>query len=70
MKKRRSSVHRSQDMTGQNRSAIVEPKRGPPNTMHAHLLDHDGSEAEQGRRGELADKLFREIVRRVAASKK
>jgi hypothetical protein len=37
--------------------------------MLAHLLDHDDSETEHRRRGELADNLFREIVRRVAATK-
>ena len=68
MKKQRGSVDRSDDVTGPARSAIVEPKRKPTNAMHPHLLGHDGSEAEQGRRGDLADKLFRTIVRRAARS--
>jgi len=34
--------------------------------MLAHLLDRDGSEAGQRRRGDLADELFRTIVRRAA----
>jgi hypothetical protein len=38
--------------------------------MLAHLLDHDGSEAERRRRSDLADKLFQTIVRRAAANKK
>jgi hypothetical protein len=48
-----------------SRFIIVEPKR-KPNSILAHLLDHDGSEAEHRRPGELIDKLFREIVRRAA----
>jgi hypothetical protein len=48
-------------------SIIVEPKR-KPNSILAHLLDHDGSEAEHRRRGDLADKLFKTIVRRAALS--
>jgi len=49
-------------------SAIVTPAkpRRKPNTMLAHLLDRDGSEAGQRRRGDLADELFRTIVRRAA----
>ena len=49
------------------RSAIVEPKR-KPNAMLTHRLDHDESEEEHRRRGDLADELFRKIVR--AASKR
>jgi hypothetical protein len=55
----------SDDPTPPARSAIVEPKR-KPNTMLSHLLDHDGSDEEHRRRGELADKLFRTIVQRAA----
>jgi hypothetical protein len=49
------------------RSAIVEPKR--PKGMLAHLLLDDSPEAHQ-KRGDAADALFREIARRVAASKR
>jgi hypothetical protein len=59
----------NQETEQPKRSAIVEPKRRP-NSMHPHLLDHDGSEAEHRRRGELADELLREIKRRVAATKR
>ena len=48
-------------------SIIVEPKR-KPNSILAHLLDHDGSEAEHRRRGDLAGKLFKTIARRAALS--
>jgi hypothetical protein len=36
-----------------------------PNAMLAHLLNHDGSDEEPRRRGDLADELFREIKRRA-----
>ena len=49
------------------RSAIVEPKRAK-GTL-AHLLLDEGPEAHQ-KRGDAADALFREIARRVAASKR
>ena len=55
----------NQETEEPKRSAIVEPKRKPTNLLHPHLLDHDGSEAEHRRRGELADKLFRTIVQRA-----
>jgi hypothetical protein len=42
---------------------IVEPRK-PRNTMLAHLLE-DITPEEHRRRGELADNLFREIVRRA-----
>ena len=45
------------------RSIIVEPKR-PMNTMLAHLLVEITPE-EHRRRGDLADELFRTIVRRA-----
>jgi hypothetical protein len=78
MKKRHGPVIRLSEQqqannTGQEqprRSAIVEPKLVPSNAMLEHLLDHDGSEAEHRRRGELADKLFQTIVRRAAANRK
>ena len=41
---------------------IVEPKR-KPNSMLAHLLE-EITPKEHRRRGDLADNLFREIVRR------
>ena len=69
MKKRRGSVNLANDTAGAKHSAIVEPKRKLGNSMLAHLLDHDGSEAEHRRRGDLADELFRTIVRRAAANK-
>jgi hypothetical protein len=74
MKKRRKGPvirlqeHQANDNAEQpRRSAIVEPKR-KPNAMLTHLLDHDESEEEHRRRGDLAHELFRKIVR--AASKR
>jgi hypothetical protein len=71
MKKRAGPITRLNEQindTGQERrSAIVEPKK-LRNTMLAHLMD-DFDPEEHRRTGEKADELFREIVRRVAASK-
>ena len=64
MKKRRQMADGQEQP---QRSAIVEPKK-PRNTMLAHLIDDYDPEAHR-RAGEKADELFREIVRRVAASK-
>ena len=36
-----------------------------PTAMLAYLLNHDGSNEEPRRRGDLADELFREIKRRA-----
>ena len=52
-----------QPLTPPQRSIIVEPKRRP-NSMLAHLLEEITPE-EHRRRGELADELFRTIVRRA-----
>jgi hypothetical protein len=48
------------------RSAIIEAKK-PRNSMLAHLLD-DITPEEHRRRSELADELFRTIVRRASKS--
>jgi hypothetical protein len=59
MRKRRPSVAQQQMPT-----IIVEPRK-PRNSMLAHLLE-DIPPKEHRRRGELADNLFREIVRRAS----
>jgi hypothetical protein len=72
MKKRRKgpvirlSEQVAPDQPQPRRSAIVEPKRRP-NSMLAHLLE-DSTPEEHRRRGELADELFRTIVRRASKS--
>jgi hypothetical protein len=55
----------SDDATPQKRSAIVEPKR-KTNSMLAHLLG-DITDEERNRRADLADEMFRTIVRRANA---
>ena len=70
-KRRKGSVIRlseqvAPDQPQPRRSAIVEPKRRP-NAMLAHLLE-DSTPEEHRRRGELADELFRTIVRRASKS--
>lgn len=62
MKKRKGPVIRSNEPTGPKRSAIVEPKQKP-------ALDDYDPEAHR-RAGEKANELFREIKRRIAASKR
>lgn len=73
MKKRQRPVIRlseqqlnDTDQEQPRRSAIVEPKRKPGNSMLAHLLDHDGTDDEHRRASDMAQELFREIVRRAA----
>jgi hypothetical protein len=64
-KRRPSSI--GTEGSGEPRSAIVEPKRKPGNSMLAHLLDHDVTDEERNRRADLAEAMFRTIVRRARA---
>jgi hypothetical protein len=70
--RRGNAVVRLGDASGENpqiavpvkRSAIVEPKRKPKASIFGDAPDDDREDVR--RRGEAADELFREIVRRAA----
>jgi hypothetical protein len=65
---RLNEPHQDIEQEQPRRSAIVEPKRRPNNAM-LHLLE-EVTDEERNRRADLADEMFREIKRRIAAVKR